>query len=371
MLRLDRQQAVLCKVSASVGPVPSPPLRPVPLLAGFLLAIPLLAAGCSSKSPDPQPEACASAPTQVAQPQRPADPKKPPLRPVVLPCGEQIAFLLPETRAQVLCQALTPDEWATALGSKPVRLQPDLKDDGGCRASTDQYEIILELTDRTHPSAKARDDIGGRAARQTTFAGSQFLEVRLTDKTGERGYAGHRLTPYLTVLGAADIDIQPRAEQVAQALVPKLTRPGAALPHKGEYASTALPAGIPVTDPDVPTISRILCTIGLSAAQRTPDNSILSYTGDGPYCSFRQQFSDGGIISDTDGRWNFGVTIGSYGKSPAGKPGELLPSPGRRGYQSCLSNACTTWLEISGEDAGAPVTMRDFAQKVVGQLLIP
>lgn len=316
----------------------------------ILLALAVLAAGCESDS----------SPAAAPEPTQPSSSSQ---------LGEGVAFLLEGARARLLCQVLDDAEWNQLLGEPVVERK---QDDGECQISSAKHSFVLELSDDQNEAMTSHDPIAGRPAMEYNMGSlGTSLEVTLFDDLSARGYRMSQLTPYLKITGAADKDIEPRVEPVAQALVQKLTRPGPQLPPQGEFVPTPPTPGVPLFDLTVPVIARQLCTVALDAAEQTTQTVHLSFGGSSPSCGFVQPHPGQEIVKDDDGFWNFNVSLTDIGADkPTGRAGELQPTVKNPGnYVTCLTDECEYFLEISGEDTGSPVTLREFAERVVTRVL--
>ncbi|MBF6175035.1 hypothetical protein [Nocardia blacklockiae] len=314
--------------------------------------------------------------TQSIAPIPPPDPADYPERPVAMPTGQQVADLLPETQAQVLCAAAGPQQWQTFLGEAAILRRHH---DGSCGVYTTRLRARLALSDIT--TGDSRPPIAGkpatariRTADRDVVAGT-VLTVRLVDDLP----AGLNLRPLLSLTvspapGNDQVDsTESLAVQAASAVVPRLTGPGPRLPGYRVFVPTPPSPGVGISDLAVQVRSNRLCTVALdiigpltTPADISPENDycLVAYSS-----GARDQPSSG-----HDAWWSYGIVFDpqtNYSGVESLPPGELLRID-ESTYVARLTTAPgqpPLRIIADGDHAPLPVPSREFAQRVVNTLL--
>ncbi|MEV6910596.1 hypothetical protein [Amycolatopsis sp. NPDC051071] len=181
------------------------------------------------------------------------------LREVPMPTGEMVAALTGDTGAQVLCQVIPEQRWEEILGGRTLR-----EVTGACHAVTAQLDIsaqmIAALPEDTSRGLPTRTTVAGKNAVVATDKGGTTLSVELVDVAPHNG-----ASPVLNVAVrtgiAREIETEPKARALAEALIAGATPPGPKLPKIGEDGEIPLEKTEPgpIKDQPLPVISWLLC----------------------------------------------------------------------------------------------------------------
>lgn len=287
------------------------------------------------------------------------------LRPATFPTGEAVAFLLPETRAQMLCQALSPTEWKNLVQAS---IEYEVDEDGRCSVFNGKVAYGLELFEKPTHDQLPHTPIAGRPTTSSVSSSVAFVEPLLFDNLERLGYFHETWTPYLRIsaVGASDEDAMAKAEQLANIVVPRLVRPGRPVPARDQFVATHRDPKIAITDEAGPTQAAILCTTALDIVGSAQPEMRWSNSGDNPYCGVEIAGSPGNRSKS----WDFLLTTNRSvpdSSRPHGNVGEL-EGAGDGHFVTCLTDACPTQLAIEGRGNG-PMSVEDFAKRVVSELL--
>lgn len=245
-------------------------------LAAFLAAVALVGAACTTDHPGAQPTTTTSmSTTRSSKPAPPDKNLRNVARAVIYRDG--IAYVLPETAAQMICGTLSPAEWRTVLGSDVGRaVYGDV--DATCRVSTGSVTIDMTRT------VQALDAEGERIAdRRVTIEPSSAsgrvaaAQAALVPLAEQDIPAQQRVgaEPVLHLLAQTTIDLDQAdpapdllpglLRQVLATLLPRLTPDGPATPVEvsGKLAFTATEpvAGVAIYDLPQTVQSLVLCTV--------------------------------------------------------------------------------------------------------------
>jgi hypothetical protein len=190
--------------------------------------------------------------------------------------SDGIAYVLPETAAQMICGALSPAEWRTVLGSDVGRaVYGDV--DAKCRLSAGSVTIDMTRTVQVLGAVGERiadrrvsiepSSASGRvAAAQAALVPLAEQDIPAQQRVGAEPVL--RLLAQTTDLEQADLapDLLPGLlRRVLAALLPRLAPDGPATPVEAAgrltFTATELVAGVPIYDLPQTVQSLVLCTV--------------------------------------------------------------------------------------------------------------
>ncbi|TCO62802.1 hypothetical protein [Actinocrispum wychmicini] len=141
------------------------------------------------------------------------------LRKVPMASGFGLSFVQPETGSQILCQALSTDQWQRLLGADARRVPNVEGTDSRCKITAGQLSIELSL----YPSPdvfRGVETIAGRPAAVREDSGVA-MDVAIADRVALT--LGSVQWPVLTLRTTGDLAL---ARKVLADLVPVLAKPG-------------------------------------------------------------------------------------------------------------------------------------------------
>lgn len=251
----------------------------------------LLTCGCSAEVEQPSPPPTTAVPPDSG------------LRPVVVPYGDGLPYVAPETSAQAICQALPPERWQEMFGGPVGRTI-----DEGTTCVVTGADMTVRL--------RMRELAPDPGAEVVTLAGHQ---VRFGDGTaatallpvGEQDEQAQVVSRTLPVFYAEAPD-ETLLRDLFATLLPVLVHDGPPVPAPdadGEvpFTPTAPLPGVRLVDLPAPVQGLVLCT-ALQAATSAPANQVHVNGGGG--CD----------VGDTTAVVLAEFTMGGPAKTVAGLP---------------------------------------------------
>lgn len=241
-------------------------------VAAVLAAVGLAAAACTDSDPTAQPTTAPS--SSITRPAQPAPPDQN-LRDVTkaMLYSDGIAYTLPETAAQMICGALTPNEWSDVLGSTVGRTVFGGVD-ASCVIDTGILSVQLKMViDYVGTNAER---INGRAVKvdpspfkERAYASAAVVSVGELQTQEQQRFGAEpvlRLSAKMAALHDATQDLNAMVRRLISLLVPRLApadKPPTPLPDaRGilTYIPTEPVAGVKIHDLPRPVQSHVLCT---------------------------------------------------------------------------------------------------------------
>jgi hypothetical protein len=245
-------------------------------LAAVLAAAALVSAACTSDPTGSQLTTTTSASTTRSSKPAPPDTN---LRNVARAAiyGDGIAYVLPETAAQMICGALSPAEWRTVLGSDVGRaVYGDV--DAKCRLSSGS--VTIDMTGTVQALGAVGERIADRrvtiepssASGRVAAAQAALVPLAEQDIPAQQRVGAE---PVLHLLAQTTIDLEQAdaapdllpglLRRVLAALLPRLTPHGPATPVEAAgtltFTATEPVAGVPIYDLPQTVQSLVLCTV--------------------------------------------------------------------------------------------------------------
>lgn len=247
-----------------------------------VLAVLGVLAGCTDSEPA-TPTTTTTTSTSRTPPPTPPDEG---LRPVKIPYGDGIAFVLHETAAQVLCQALSATEWKDAMGGEVGRRVDASSVDGTCVLISGWLEVSLSLRVLDLASVGPEvERIAGRSVRldvnpsgSSAYAGAAVVPLGEQNVPAQQRVLAH---PVLYVSAQMKgLETNPHLGELVRrllgAVLPKLTHEGPPTPaYDGAgdlpYTPTEPIPGVQLADLPPTVQSLVLCTAALKELKRKPN----------------------------------------------------------------------------------------------------
>jgi len=230
------------------------------LIAGLAIA---LVAGCSSPS----------GPTKTSVPKvlpNPSVGKDLQIRPVPALSGEALTYAQSDTVSQVICQALTKEQWQQIFGPIGRHAAFALSHEP-CLIATSAVNLLFTLVDRA-PGWQPTTTLGGRPATSgLTDRGVVTASVTLVDDPTRPV-----LEVDLMLINRPSTSAQQAmVASVLDRLVPVLARPSEPMPKAAggrlEFVRTKPPAHGGIVDEPSPRQALELCTVLVEHAGYAPD----------------------------------------------------------------------------------------------------
>lgn len=330
----------------------------------------LILGGCTSGGDDsPSPPNRSTSTTSTTQPVPPDSG----LRPVENRYGDGIAYVLGETAAQIICQALTPQEWSDILGGDVGRT---IEPFGDCIVTSSTVTIELSMSTAVGSNRDGVDEetIAGHPA-WVWIAGDRAAEGVVGLLPFVEGDTSPRYLPSLYVQatpiahGSHD-DLGGLVRAVSATLAPKLLHDGPKTPRWEEerltvpYVRTEPVPGTALYDLPPTVQGLVLCTVmaDLQAAEIRDSDLLVLGTGSCALPDAPRPY--GWVMESSDAAGDGDLTVAGF---PAGFT-SLGIAIDLRTLPAISPNGEDRYIRLLLRSDADPAELRVWAEKVVGSL---
>jgi hypothetical protein len=243
-------------------------------LALLAFALALVSTACTDSGPGTQPTNTSSSRTPPAKPAPPDQNLRDVTKAMIYSDG--IAYVLPETAAQLLCGALSPAEWRQIIGTDVGRT---VYGGAGAKCVVSTGALVIDLQTTVEALGGEGERIAGRrvkvddsssskrvAAASAAVVALGELDIPAQQRVGAEPVL--HLVARMTDVDRDAPDLPALLHQLLAVLLPRLIPTGPATPvydaaGKLAYTPTEPVAGLPIYDLPRTVQSLVLCTVVL------------------------------------------------------------------------------------------------------------